>query len=49
MTKILDVHAGTTTEILLLNIFNVLEDILQEMKKEEKDDKPVKIKKTNTK
>ena len=50
--KILDVHAGTTTEILLLEIFRVVEEILweiQELKKEEKNDQPRKIKKANTK
>ncbi len=48
MAKILDIHAGTTTEILLLNIFHVLEEILKELKKEGKDDKPRKSKKVNT-
>ena len=49
MAKILDIHAGTTTEILLLNIFHLLEEILKELKKEEKNDQPRKIKKVNTK
>ena len=49
MAKMLDIHAGTTTEILLLNIFHVLEEILKELKKEGKDDQPRKTKKVNTK
>jgi len=49
MAKILDIHAGTTSEILLLNIFHVLEEILKELKKEGKDDQPRKTKKVNTK
>jgi hypothetical protein len=49
MAKILDIHAGTTTEILLLNIFHLLEEILQELKKEGKDDQPRKTKKVNSK
>jgi hypothetical protein len=49
MAKILDIHAGTTTEILLLNIFHLLEEILKELKKEGKDDQPRKTKKVNTK
>jgi hypothetical protein len=49
MAKILDIHAGTTTEILLLNIFHLLEEILKELKKEEKNDQPRKTKKVNTK
>jgi len=50
--KILAVHAGTTTEILLLEMFRVLEEILweiQELKKEAKNDQPRKTKKTDTK
>lgn len=50
--KILAVHAGTTTEILLLEIFRVTEEILweiQEFKKEAKNDQPRQTKKTNTK
>lgn len=43
-----NIHAGTTTEILLLEILNVLEDIKKELKKEVKDDKPRKTKKTDT-
>jgi hypothetical protein len=49
MAKMLDIHAGTTTEILLLNIFHALEEILKELKKEGKDDQPRKTKKVNTK
>jgi len=49
--KIIPVHVGTTTEILLLEIFRMLEEIrweIQKLKKEGKDDKPRKSKKVNT-
>jgi len=45
--KLIPVHTGTTTEILLLEIFRMLEEILWEIK-EEKNDKPRKSKKVNT-
>ena len=49
--KLIPVHVGTTTEILLLEIFRMLEEILweiKELKKEENNDKPRKVKKTDT-
>ncbi len=49
--KPIQVQAGTTTEILLLEIFRMLEEILweiKELKKEAKDDQPRKAKKVNT-
>ncbi len=49
--KTIPVHVGTTTEILLLEIFRVLEEIrweIQELKKEAKNDEPRKVKKTYT-
>ena len=46
--KILNVRPATTSEILLLEIYQILEEILLELKKEGKDDRNRKAKKTYT-